>query len=663
MSASYCFVLHGRCIAPRVRDSIFAEHQRPQVAAFMECVDFMQPRWPSRIVMLEQRKILMDAESDGCIQLAGGFLILAEKELSAFIRAVDKLFGAEQARQSALDWIEELGRMDWPSGESIPDWRRATVGASARLDALSRPYRHVSEEIRHMSAIASTPIDAEAKDAPTSGRLFFLDFSAGRILSANPDGSDLKTILNEGRKLPDGLALDVAAGHIYWTNMGDPGRNDGSIMRSDLNGNNMITIVPPGGTFMLKKIQLEKRSGKLYWSDREGMRVMRANLDGSEIETLVDTSLGDSRPGSDPRKWCVGIAVDTDGGKFYWTQKGDHHAGLGRILRANIEVPQGQSAESRRDIELLYDNLPEPIDLDLDPVHRTLYWTDRGDPPRGNTVNRTLMDDEAENRKEPEILFTHLMEGIGLALDLKGARMFITDFGGSVYSANLDGSNRKTLLFAEGNLSGIAYAEMPSADRGETSRATEAPEETNMEDNTLVKSSFSATIHAPIEDVDIPTWCFGLSESEYQSCSPAHVSAGATTAPDGRRMSINVEVLGGSPMVQHYVEEIAEPHHLRLVSRSDIFTPTGRIKVGVIWDLSVKKIDGNTCEFTNEVHSSFTPELLDSLAKQGIPQEAFQSARRPISEAHNRQETPLFAKSIERHALRNGSSARVASAA
>jgi len=43
--------------------------------------------------------------------------------------------------------------------------------------------------------------------------------------------------------------LDVAAGHIYWTNMGDPKRNDGSIMRSDLNGKNMITIVPPGGTF------------------------------------------------------------------------------------------------------------------------------------------------------------------------------------------------------------------------------------------------------------------------------------------------------------------------------------------------------------------------------------------------------------------------------
>jgi len=178
-----------------------------------------------------------------------------------------------------------------------------------------------------------------------------------------------------------------------------------------------------------------------------------------------------------------------------------------------------------------------------------------------------------------------------------------------------------------------------------------------MEDNTLVQSSFSAMIHAPMEKVDIPAWCFGLSESEYQSCSPAHVSAGVTTAPDGRRMSINVEVLGGSPMVQHYVEEIAEPHHLRLVSNSDVFAPTGRVKVGVIWDLSVKKIDDDTCEFTNVVHTSFTPELLDSLAKQGIPWEVFQAARKPVTEAHNRQETPLFAKSIERHALNTNTAA------
>ncbi|MGA7005508.1 MAG: hypothetical protein WBY28_00400 [Nitrososphaeraceae archaeon] len=52
-----------------------------------------------------------------------------------------------------------------------------------------------------------------------------------------------------------------------------------------------------------------------------------------------------------------------------------------------------------------------------------------------------------------------MMEGIGIALDLKGNRMFITDLGASIYSAKLDGSDKKILLAAQGNLSGIAYYE------------------------------------------------------------------------------------------------------------------------------------------------------------------------------------------------------------
>ena len=148
-------------------------------------------------------------------------------------------------------------------------------------------------------------------------------------------------------------------------------------------------------------------------------------------------------------------------GKIYWTQKGGDNAGEGRIFRADINIPPGQTAGRRSDIELLYEGLPEPIDLELDSRHRMIYWTDRGDPPRGNTVNRAPLDPISPGvRKEPEILFTHLMEGIGLALDRNGGRMFITDFAGSVYSANLDGSDPKTLLFAQGNLTGIAYAEI-----------------------------------------------------------------------------------------------------------------------------------------------------------------------------------------------------------
>ena len=188
---------------------------------------------------------------------------------------------------------------------------------------------------------------------------------------------------------------------------------------------------------------------------------MRANLDGSQIATLVDASQGDRRPGPDARKWCVGVAVDVDGRKIYWTQKGSDNAGEGRIFRANIEIPRGQTPANRTDIELLYDNLPEPIDLDLDLADRMMYWTDRGDPPRGNTVNRASLDATRDKRKAPEIVFSHLMEGIGLALDLKNRRMFVTDFAGSVYSANLDGSNKQTLLAAQGNLTGVAYVQLP----------------------------------------------------------------------------------------------------------------------------------------------------------------------------------------------------------
>ena len=190
---------------------------------------------------------------------------------------------------------------------------------------------------------------------------------------------------------------------------------------------------------------------------------MRANLDGSEIETLVQTGEGDADR-LDLTKWCVGIAVDPDRGHIYWTHKGPDNAGLGRLCRAGVDIPKGQSATTRTDIEVLYDGLPEPIDIELDRENRLMYWTDRGDPPRGNTVNRAPMDAGRKDRPAPEILFTHLMEGIGIALDLKGGRMFMTDLGGSVYSARLDGSRPTVLLMAQGNLSGIAYADIPATE-------------------------------------------------------------------------------------------------------------------------------------------------------------------------------------------------------
>jgi hypothetical protein len=293
-----------------------------------------------------------------------------------------------------------------------------------------------------------------ASGATRSGRLFLLELSGDRIHSMNPDGSDRRTIATNCH-LPDGIVVDAQAGHIYWTNMGIPDRDDGSIERVDLDGRNRRTIVPQGVTHSPKQIHLDKKNGKLYWSDREGMRVMRARLDGSQVETLVETGRGDGDR-RDATRWCVGITIDPKFGKIYWTQKGPENAGLGRICRASIDIPKGESPTNRSDIEVLFDRLPEPIDLEFDLANRVLYWTDRGDPPRGNTVNRAPIDTKAV----PEILITHLMEGIGIALDVPGNRMFVTDFAGSVYSADLDGKNERNFLYGQGNLTGIAYAEI-----------------------------------------------------------------------------------------------------------------------------------------------------------------------------------------------------------
>jgi DNA-binding beta-propeller fold protein YncE len=164
-----------------------------------------------------------------------------------------------------------------------------------------------------VSAQEQTPQRASG-DTATVGRLFLLDLSDDRAVSLNSDGSDREVIVTECR-YPDGIAVDVVAGHVYWTNMGNPKANDGSIERVD--------------------------------------------LDGSNVETLVDASQGDPRPGPDATKWCVGVAIDVDGGNVYSTQKGPDNAGKGSIFRAGIDVPTGQMASDRADIEVLYDGLPE----------------------------------------------------------------------------------------------------------------------------------------------------------------------------------------------------------------------------------------------------------------------------------------------------------------
>jgi 3-hydroxyacyl-CoA dehydrogenase len=286
-------------------------------------------------------------------------------------------------------------------------------------------------------------------------RLFVLDTDLsqlpnphGRIQSCSTDGSHLRTVIDNIPILPDGIVIDPDHEYMYWTNMGTTlGCNSGSIERAHLDGSNREVIVPKGtpGVHTPKQITLAPQSGKLYWCDREGMKVCRSNTDGSSIEILVDTAASEAE--HDQCRWCVGIAVDEARGFFYWTQKGAPKGKLGRIFRAPIAKPEEH--------ELLFDNLPEPIDLEIDEENATLYWTDRGDPPTGNSLNRARIYGE---KREREVLATRLHEAIGLALDRESGKCYVTDLAGGVYEIDVESREKKVLFSELGDLTGIALA-------------------------------------------------------------------------------------------------------------------------------------------------------------------------------------------------------------
>src|SRR6516164_9277183 len=154
-----------------------------------------------------------------------------------------------------------VGRLLIPSNSARFAMLNSRMAAPVRqIEANEGNLRHgnCDTEGKTMTTIEATK-SKTSSGSTRSGRLFVLELSGHRIHSMNPDGSDRKTIVTGGR-FPDGIAVDVEAGHIYWTNMGIPSRDDGSIERTDLDGRNRRVIVPQGVTHTPKQLHLEKES-------------------------------------------------------------------------------------------------------------------------------------------------------------------------------------------------------------------------------------------------------------------------------------------------------------------------------------------------------------------------------------------------------------------
>jgi 3-hydroxyacyl-CoA dehydrogenase len=304
-------------------------------------------------------------------------------------------------------------------------------------------------------------------------RLYFLDIGiggnvtdlstvakSGKIMTASADGSNVRELVG-GQAMPDGIDVSISAGRLFWTNMGAyPSTNSGSVMSANLDGTDVRPVIPAGNIHTPKQLKIDHQNKKLYICDREGMRVHRCNYDGSDHEIIVQTGEPGTADAEDQTKWCVGIAVDPTAGKFYWSQKGPSKAGKGRIFRADMTMPSGSTASSRSDAKLLFDKLPEPIDLEYESEEKTLYWTDRGEYPLGNTLNKAVVVGSGAAEKKVVTLARHFHEAIGLKIDTVNRHVYLTDLGGTVYRVSMDGGEKKKIYETDSAYSGIALAHL-----------------------------------------------------------------------------------------------------------------------------------------------------------------------------------------------------------
>ena len=177
----------------------------------------------------------------------------------------------------------------------------------------------------------------------------------------------------------------------------------------------------------LQGIAIDPTANKVYWIDPSANVIQRSNLDGSDIENLV--TLGFSAV-----PW--GLALDVDAGFMYWTE-----ATPGSIQRARLEIPFGETADDRTDIEtILSDDVDSPRGLVVDSAGNRLFWTDAGT----DSIEQAALDGTNPSSVYPR----RLLLPAGIAVDVAGGKMYWGDEDAhKIHRANLDGSNVEDLVY------------------------------------------------------------------------------------------------------------------------------------------------------------------------------------------------------------------------
>jgi sugar lactone lactonase YvrE len=239
-----------------------------------------------------------------------------------------------------------------------------------------------------------------------------------KIQRANLNGAGVEDLVT-GLSIPIGIALDVAAGKMYWTDSGPD-----KIQRANLDGTGVEDLITTGISDA-QGIALDLTAGKMYWADAITQKIQRANLDGTGVEDLVTAGL--SLPS--------GIALDIAAGKMYWTDFGTF-----KIQRANLD---GSSVED------LVTGLGIPEGIALDPAAGKMYWADFGTAK----IQRANLDGTSVE----DLVTTGLSNPSGIALDVAAGKLYWSDRGANkIQRANLNGTSVEDLVIGPNVVLGLA---------------------------------------------------------------------------------------------------------------------------------------------------------------------------------------------------------------
>jgi hypothetical protein len=244
-------------------------------------------------------------------------------------------FGAD-----SLYWNNEF------AGAAIRVGNLAGSGASSLFPAQVSPY--------------GIAIDIAA------GKIYWADFTEGKIRMGNLDGSGTPTDLFTGEDHPDGVAIDPAAGKIYWGSA----VASGAIRVGNLNGSGTPSTLFSSESFP-DGVAIDPAGGKIYWADDVNPGAIRVgNLNGSG--GAHDLFSGENDPATP--------AIDPAGGKIYWAES---------IPTGGVRVGNLNGTGTATD---LFPGESDAYGLAVDPEAGKLYWS-RSSRIRVGNLNGTSATD------------------------------------------------------------------------------------------------------------------------------------------------------------------------------------------------------------------------------------------------------------------------------